>query len=89
MTREEAIDFAKFLKNNWLINFADMEEFCDIAIEALKAEPIKHGEWIVYPLMDEGRVELECPICGDTFIRSVDYKPHFCENCGAKMDKEE
>jgi len=39
MTREEAIDFAKFLKNNWLINFADMEEFCDIAIEALEAEP--------------------------------------------------
>ena len=43
------------------------------------------GEWIVYPLMDEGRVELECPKCGDTFIRAVDYRPHFCENCGAKM----
>lgn len=42
MTREEAIDFAEFLKNNWIINFAEMEEFCDIAIEALQAEP-KHG----------------------------------------------
>lgn len=37
MTREEAIDFAEFLKNNWIINFAEMEEFCDMAIEALQA----------------------------------------------------
>ena len=39
MTREEAIHFAECLKNNWTINFADMEEFCDMAIEALSAEP--------------------------------------------------
>lgn len=38
MTREEAIHFAECLKNNWTINFADMEEFCDMAIEALSAE---------------------------------------------------
>ena len=38
MTREEAIHFAVCLKNNWTINFADMEEFCDMAIEAL-SEP--------------------------------------------------
>lgn len=43
------------------------------------------GEWIVYSLVDEGRVELECPECGDTFVRAVDYRPHFCENCGADM----
>lgn len=44
MTREEAIHFAECLKNNWTINFADMEDFCDAAIEALKAEPIRCGE---------------------------------------------
>ena len=38
MTREEAIHFATCLKSNWTINFADMEEFCDMAIEALKAK---------------------------------------------------
>ena len=38
MTREEAIHFAVCLKNNWTIDFNDMEEFCDMAIEALKAK---------------------------------------------------
>ena len=37
MTREEAIHFATCLKNNWTINFDDMEEFCDIAIKALNS----------------------------------------------------
>lgn len=48
------------------------------------------GEWIVHPLIDDGCVELECSECGDTFVRAVDYKPDFCENCGADMrgDKE-
>lgn len=43
------------------------------------------GKWIVYPLIDDGRVELECPECGETFIQAIDYRPHFCENCGADM----
>lgn len=38
MTREEAIHFAVCLKNNWTIDFNDMEEFCDMAIEALQRE---------------------------------------------------
>lgn len=62
---------------------------CTVAVEARITDALsvvpKHGEWIVYPLVDAGRVELECPICGDTSIRAVDYKPHFCENCGADM----
>lgn len=35
MTREEAIHFAECLKHNWTIDFNDMEDFCDMAIEAL------------------------------------------------------
>jgi len=58
--------------------------FGTVPSEVIEKKP-KHGEWIVYPLVDAGRVELECPICGDTSIRAVDCKPHFCENCGAKM----
>ena len=40
MTREEAIHFAECLKHNWTIDFNDMEDFCDMAIEALSAEAI-------------------------------------------------
>ena len=44
MTKEEAIHFAECLKNNWTINFDDLKDFCDMAIEALSkrdnAEPI-------------------------------------------------
>lgn len=36
MTNKEAIEFANCLKNNWTINFDDLEPFCDMAIEALK-----------------------------------------------------
>jgi hypothetical protein len=39
MTREEAIHFANCLKNNYTIDFNDMEEFCDMVIKALEQEP--------------------------------------------------
>lgn len=66
---------------------------CTVAVEtritdALSVVP-KRGEWIVYPLVDAGRVELECPICGDTSIRAVDCKPHFCENCGVRLESDD
>ena len=38
MTREEAIHFAECLKHNWTINFNDMEDFCNMAIEALSEQ---------------------------------------------------
>lgn len=36
MTREEYIDFANALKNNYTIDFDKLPEFCDTAISALK-----------------------------------------------------
>lgn len=39
MIREEAIHFAECLKHNWTIDFNDMEDFCDMAIEALENKP--------------------------------------------------
>ena len=35
MTREEYIDFANALKNNYTIDFDKLPEFCDMAISAL------------------------------------------------------
>lgn len=42
MTREEYIDFANALKNNYTIDFDKLPEFCDMAISALSTE----GEYI-------------------------------------------
>ena len=38
MTRDEAIHYAKCLKNNWTLNLNDLGEFCDMAIEALEQQ---------------------------------------------------
>lgn len=65
---------------------ADREYARDIFDNLPPVTPTERiGEWIVYPLMDEGRVELECPMCGKTVISAVDYRPNFCEHCGCKM----
>jgi rubrerythrin len=39
MNREEAINFANCLKNNYTVDLNDMEAFCDMAIKALEQEP--------------------------------------------------
>lgn len=80
MNKQEAIEWLKSIRRTLIF---EQVEAIDMAIEALSAE--RTGEWIVYPLKDEGRVELECPECGYALIRAADRRPHFCENCGAKM----
>ena len=39
MTREEYIELANALKNNYTIDFDKLPELCDMAISALSAEP--------------------------------------------------
>ena len=55
MTREEYIDFANALKNNYTIDFDKLPEFCDMAISALSENK---GEWIPVSerLPEEGHV---------------------------------
>ena len=42
MTKEEYIEFANALKNNYTIDFGKMDEFCDMAISALSADPCEN-----------------------------------------------
>lgn len=44
MTREEYIDFANALKNNYTIDFDKLPEFCDMAISALSDKWIPVSE---------------------------------------------
>ena len=81
MTREEAIHFAECLKHNWTIDFNDMEDFCDMAIEALSE---RTGEWIPHDMSvgDKEYIEYSrCSECGEiAFVRT-----DFCGHCGADM----
>lgn len=85
MTREKAIE--------WFLNspFYHKEHVpFEMAIEALKAEPVKHGHWLktgqsfVNPNKFRNYFCSECGLELDEHIRS---KPNYCPNCGAKMDE--
>lgn len=68
----------------------------------IDAEPVKHGEWINKRLTKDSIKDIKdgtygeligyhdvCSICGfDLDKYWYGYKPPYCPNCGAKMDKE-
>ena len=61
MTREEYINFANCLKNNYTIDFDVLPEFCDMAISAVKWIPVSErlpeiGQRVIvtYETFDEG-----------------------------------
>lgn len=54
----------------------------------IEAEPVRHGRWVDHMCRD-----WRCSECGEKInkVRNVDGycyddKPHYCPNCGAKMD---
>ncbi len=83
MTREEAIEkleaFAPMVVD-------DTREALGMAIEALQAEPVKHGEWEVIKRGQTGysASDFKCSVCG-TPNRCYSLTNH-CAHCGAKMD---
>lgn len=87
MTREEAIKKINAIKKylitgNPIWDVKEIDEVLNMAIEALKQEPVKHGEWKC--MADCGVTE--CDQCGWSIEEYVgDY--NFCPNCGARMDK--
>ena len=94
MTREEYIDFANALKNNYTIDFDKLPEFCDMAISALSENK---GEWIKIQSGDKDFPEII--VCNKCYhenshldfnehnepIGKVFVKSNFCPNCGADM----
>ena len=83
MTREEAIE--------WFLNSPFYHKGhvpFEMAIEALKAEPVKHGHWQFAPDDSEGVCTACCfkiygiPYAGKYMIVPYNY----CPNCGAKME---
>lgn len=56
------------------------------AVDALEAEPIKHGRWIV---VSEYPKKAECSYCGYPVEHELVCWWDYCPNCGAKMDEVE
>lgn len=80
MTREEAIFVLECVEAHGLATEAKR-----MAIEALKAEPIKHGRWVE----SWGGKWHSCSICEAIppfNFDGVDLLTNYCPNCGAKMD---
>ena len=57
---------------------------CIRYMDAADVAPVRHGKW------EPGNPI--CPVCGGNKFKDLDadiwcdWQPHFCPNCGAKMD---
>ena len=99
MTREEAMKVLEEYRTI-VMNCLNVETPAfDTAIEALQAEPVKHGEWvkreikgIINPLTGKNRTYIGCSCCGepiptDSILDIIEEEEvNFCFGCGAKMD---
>lgn len=105
MTREEAIkrlrEYSQYAYGVYHNEQKDEEAF-NMAIEALQAEPVKHGEWELDPNgMDWNIPAWRCSECGfvanyiGVEVNGLSNNPmnwagsNFCPNCGANMRGEE
>ena len=93
MTREEYINFANALKNNYTIDFDKLPEFCDMAISLSKNK----GKWITDETSGSALNDrYYCSNCGKelkmpyTVIKAEQEngKYLFCDRCGADMRPE-
>ena len=86
MTGEKAIEILKGHPPFSEEDFVEWEEAYDMAIEALKAKPVKHGKWIERHLCN-GDVVYQCDQkkCYKVQIHMSPY----CPMCGAMMDEVE
>lgn len=53
-------------------------------VPAADVAPVVHGEWIMFTNFDGNLNHYECSVCH----QAQGYKSNYCEECGAKMDKE-
>lgn len=97
MTREEAIKVLSSYDVNgvWAdvdgkpYNAEEQAEAFDMAIEALQADPVKHGEWEQHDgcvlCKDDDTYFYTCSCCKMAITEAERGLFNFCPNCGAKM----
>ena len=69
----------------------DFNEILDLATKAIEQEP-RRGHWFIDERPESDR-ETICSNCEQPIFKfhklDFDYRPHFCPNCGAKMEESE
>ena len=83
MTREEAIQWLSDALTSPII-YGDYAVALCMAIEALSAEPAKHGHWI-----ERAKCEYRCDQCGKIVFADDENELNYCCSCGAKMKSED
>lgn len=91
------IEYYDLSDNEWHIGYgsyclANVKEWLKTCFEVTNADvvPVKHGRWVDINPEYAGEI---CTVCGEHVLDFVTcevywYKtmPHYCPNCGAKMD---
>lgn len=87
MTRDEAIKILTEIqtKRKKYIGQTECNNALNMAIEALQAEPVKHGKWQVTDKRLIGAELWVCSVCGSPLMTDDINENHYCPNCGAKM----
>ena len=87
MTREEAIeilhDIYQFLRTQYTHRYTQKVAI-DMAIEALQAEPVRHGRWVKVYGEHLSMGHRPWAVCCSECDKFGDYT-NYCPNCGAKM----
>ena len=68
---------------------ADDVQFGVDKIPSADVAPVRHGRWVNEQMIVGGFAETwacDCSVCGRT-QREPLWKPNYCPNCGAKMEK--
>ena len=92
MTRQEAIKILSNRDGHGIPSGynSGYAEAIEVAIETLKAEPIKHGRWIEEGLVDGNQNRYcRCSECGKGDTQAISQRVPYCWWCGAKMDEVE
>ncbi len=89
----DAHDFwARLPRNAENITLADITEALG-GTPTVDAEPVRHGQWVglEYDGYADGNPVYdlwECSLCNCEWDGEEDTLPHYCPDCGAKMDGE-
>lgn len=100
MTRIEAAGIINAIKCSMVTTPKEHEALTMAECVLFKAEPVKHGRWILctktgMPLTEYGRCQGEkwfgykCSECNAIYKGNALMESPYCQRCGAKMDEVE